>query len=67
MTKFIIQPHGRLSDWVAEEKGYFTKEGLDYWLNLDASYKTVPQLSTVFSNEPLKAVSYTHLTLPTKA
>ena len=54
MTKFIIQPHGRLSDWVAEEKGYFTKEGLDYWLNLDASYKTVPQLPTVFSNEPLK-------------
>ena len=30
MAKFIIQPHGRLNDWVAEEKGYFTAEGLDY-------------------------------------
>ena len=54
MAKFVIQPHGRLNDWVAEEKGYFTEEGLDYWLNLDASYKPVPQLSAVFSDEPLK-------------
>ena len=28
--KFIIQPHFRLQDWVAEEKGYFKDEGLDY-------------------------------------
>ena len=28
--KFIIQPHFRLHEWVAEEKGYFTAEGLDY-------------------------------------
>ena len=28
--KFIIQPHFRLHEWVAEEKGYFTDEGLDY-------------------------------------
>jgi len=28
--KFIIQPHFRLQEWVAEEKGYFTQEGLDY-------------------------------------
>ena len=54
MAKFIIQPHGRLNDWVAEEKGYFTEEGLDYWLHLDASYRTVPQLSAVFSKKPLK-------------
>ena len=25
MAKLIIQPHGRLNDWVAEEKGYFTR------------------------------------------
>jgi len=25
-----IMPHGRLQEWVAEEKGYFTSEGLDY-------------------------------------
>ena len=27
---FIIQTHGRLHEWVADEKGYFTDEGLDY-------------------------------------
>jgi ABC-type nitrate/sulfonate/bicarbonate transport system substrate-binding protein len=30
MSKFIIQPHFRLQEWVAEEKGYFKQEGLDY-------------------------------------
>lgn len=30
MAKFIIQPHFRLHEWVAEEKGYFAAEGLDY-------------------------------------
>ena len=28
--KFIIEPHFRLHEWVAEEKGYFRAEGLDY-------------------------------------
>ncbi len=28
--KFIIQPHFRLQEWVADEKGYFRDEGLDY-------------------------------------
>jgi hypothetical protein len=30
MSKFVIQPHFRLHEWVAQEKGYFTAEGLDY-------------------------------------
>ena len=30
MSKFIIEPHFRLQEWVAEEKGYFRDEGLDY-------------------------------------
>ena len=30
MGKFVIQPHFRLHEWVAEEKGYFAAEGLDY-------------------------------------
>src|SRR5690348_12987081 len=30
MGKFVIAPHMRLQEWVAEEKGYFTAEGLDY-------------------------------------
>jgi NitT/TauT family transport system substrate-binding protein len=30
MKKFLIEPHGRLQEWVADEKGYFKDEGLDY-------------------------------------
>lgn len=30
MSKFIIEPHFRLQEWVAEEKGYFRGEGLAY-------------------------------------
>lgn len=30
MAKFVIAPHMRLQEWVAEEKGYFKDEGLDY-------------------------------------
>ena len=30
MSKFRIEPHGRLQEWVAEEQGYFKDEGLDY-------------------------------------
>jgi ABC-type nitrate/sulfonate/bicarbonate transport system substrate-binding protein len=30
MPKFIIEPHFRLHEWVAEERGYFKAEGLDY-------------------------------------
>lgn len=31
--KFIIDPHMRLQEWVADEKGYFTEQGLDYEFN----------------------------------
>ena len=30
MARFVIAPHMRLHEWVAEEKGYFADEGLDY-------------------------------------
>ena len=30
MGTFRIMPHGRLQEWVAEEKGYYADEGLDY-------------------------------------
>ena len=29
-NKFVIAPHMRLHEWVAEEKGYFKDEGLEY-------------------------------------
>jgi NitT/TauT family transport system substrate-binding protein len=54
MARFIIQPHGRLNDWVAEEKGYFREEGLDYELNVEASYKTVPMLKEAATDAPIK-------------
>jgi len=30
MGKFIIEPHFRLQEWIAHDKGYFKDEGLDY-------------------------------------
>jgi ABC-type nitrate/sulfonate/bicarbonate transport system substrate-binding protein len=30
VSKFVIEPHFRLQEWIAEEKGYFSAEGLDY-------------------------------------
>jgi hypothetical protein len=30
VSKFVIGPHMRLQEWIAEEKGYFRAEGLDY-------------------------------------
>jgi ABC-type nitrate/sulfonate/bicarbonate transport system substrate-binding protein len=33
MSKFVIQPHFRLQEWVAQEKGYFAAEGLEYVFN----------------------------------
>jgi hypothetical protein len=30
MGRFVISPHFRLQEWVAEEKGYFRAQGLDY-------------------------------------
>ena len=33
-----IMPHGRLQEWVAEEKGYFTAEGLEYSFVVEGDY-----------------------------
>jgi len=33
-----IMPHGRLQEWVAEEKGFFAAEGLDYRFVLSSDY-----------------------------
>jgi ABC-type nitrate/sulfonate/bicarbonate transport system substrate-binding protein len=30
MPRFLIEPHFRLQEWVAHDKGYFREEGLDY-------------------------------------
>jgi hypothetical protein len=33
-----ILPHGRLQEWVAEERGYFTAEGLEYTFLPEGDY-----------------------------
>ncbi len=60
MGKFTIQPHGRLQEWIAHEKGYFRDEGLDYEFvrglsadtqkNVDASGKVTDLLSGAFES-----------------
>ena len=37
-----IMPHGRLQEWVAEEKGYFTAEGLEYSFVVEGDYGVHP-------------------------
>jgi NitT/TauT family transport system substrate-binding protein len=43
MTEFIIRPHGRLHDWIADELGYFREEGLSYRLVGDADRENRPK------------------------
>ncbi len=60
MGRFIIQPHGRLQEWVAHEKGYFRDEGLDYEFHgglsaarkkqVDATGQVVDVLSGAFES-----------------
>jgi ABC-type nitrate/sulfonate/bicarbonate transport system substrate-binding protein len=37
-----IMPHGRLQEWVAEEKGYFAAEGLEYSFVVEGDYGIRP-------------------------
>src|ERR1700733_2152308 len=37
-----IMPHGRLQEWVAQEKGYFTAEGLEYSFVITGDYGMAP-------------------------
>ena len=32
--KFVVAPHFRLHEWVAQEKGYFNDEKLQLWSKL---------------------------------
>ena len=48
MSKFIVAPHFRLQEWVAEEKDYFAAEGLEYEFRetMDSSSASSHQLGT---------------------
>jgi NitT/TauT family transport system substrate-binding protein len=53
MSKLVIQPHGRLNDWVADEKGYFRDLGLDYEINLSAAERNSQSAEVLQSAAPL--------------
>jgi hypothetical protein len=46
MGKFTIQPHGRLQEWIAHEKGYFRDEGLDYEFGIGLAARSHKQLDS---------------------
>ena len=50
MSKFVISPHFRLHEWVAEEKGYFKAEGLDYQFRGVWKTHNTPDRSGAFQN-----------------
>ena len=52
MSKFRIQSHGRLQEWVAEEKSYFRDEGLDYEFLVKPIITWAADVETVDSTPP---------------
>src|SRR5215207_2317159 len=53
---FRIQPHVRLHEWVAEERGFFAQEGLDYEFDGGFASGSAPAVSTA-SDAPLQVRS----------
>ena len=65
MAKFVIHTHGRLQEWVAEEKGYFKDAGLDdYTLSshalLSSADAGTPVLPVIPDNRHGAYQSYEH-------
>jgi len=58
MEKFTIQPHGRLQEWIAHEKGYFRDEGLDYEFRYGSSSLSAKQLDASGSVPDLKSGAF---------
>ncbi len=56
MAKFMIQPHGRLNDWVADEKGYFRDAGLDYEINRNDGRANADRSKSLDTDAPLPDV-----------
>jgi NitT/TauT family transport system substrate-binding protein len=53
MGKYIIQPHHRLHEWIADANGYFTAEGLDYEFQANGLAAGARQTSTVRSADSI--------------
>jgi len=58
MGRFRIQSHARLQEWVAEEKGYFKDEGLDYEFIVKPIAAWSDVQSTESAPEELRAGSF---------
>lgn len=57
MGKLVIQPHGRLNDWVADEKGYFRDLGLDYEIKLDSPERNTQPTEVLTSDGALPDIT----------
>ena len=55
MGKYVIQPHHRLHEWIAHEKGYFSEVGLDYEFQTDGLAAHAKQTSSVQSADAVPA------------
>jgi NitT/TauT family transport system substrate-binding protein len=56
MARFVIQPHVRLQEWVAEELGFFRDEGLDYEFQVDGFSATSLTPSSVHTTDEVPVV-----------
>ena len=53
MAPFIVNPHGRLQEWVAEEKGYFKQVGLENY--------TLASHALITKNAPKNVYASAHI------
>jgi NitT/TauT family transport system substrate-binding protein len=62
MPKFVIQPHTRIQEWVALEKGFFADEGLDYELedSFAAKFRN-PSLNAQGAPEEIRLGAFEHM------
>ncbi len=58
MSRFIIQPHGRLQEMIAHEKGYFTDEGLDYEFSASPSENATKKVGADGKVTEIKSGAY---------
>jgi NitT/TauT family transport system substrate-binding protein len=63
MAPFKIQPHSRLQEWIADDKGYFRDEGLDYVFHVPGTLDGMGvgrnyHLSDVQSTEQIKSGAF---------
>src|SRR5687768_2432424 len=65
MAKFVIQPHTRIQEWVALEKGYFADEGLEYELeeSFAAKFRN-PTLRATGAPAEIKIGAFEHMAEP---